>query len=237
MALFEAFLLEHNVVNKDAILQYCKEFADNCVNPNAKQWFMVTLAKYLAKDEEINAPMTAQTTPRIPPTWMKAAQERGDDLRVFEAPRNLDGVFDHLVDYFNHLNITDARLLSDPRRVLTVTVPVAIKKSEDWVKADAKAAAAEDHSASYKVVYRHGRTVGLKPPRSKLFTVTAKSSKIASVTEPTIRRSIQFRIRSSFSYMTKKVSPTSPSVIRLQHSKSKRSRESRTRHQWVAILR
>jgi hypothetical protein len=140
------YLFEHNVVNVDAIQSYVGGFAHHCKSEIAKEWFTKTLARHLEQDDDFNKPMGKDEYPRNPPAWLAVALERGDDVRVFTAPQELTPIFDHLVDYFNWLTDSEDPIMQDRRRILAVTVPIAIKKSEEWVQGDARKAMKQEVS-------------------------------------------------------------------------------------------
>ena len=73
LELYEQMLLEHNVVNTDAITRYVSQFASQCHNQNAAEWFNVTLARYLERHDQINVPMTDDAIPRNAPDWLDGA--------------------------------------------------------------------------------------------------------------------------------------------------------------------
>lgn len=142
--LYEQFLLEHNVVNTDAIKQFVAQFSAQCHNENAKAWFDTTLARTLERDDQTNVPLNDNNVPRNAPSWLEDAIARGDDLRVFEAPMHMVTAFDHLADYFNSLDQTGDPIMQNRARLLKVTVEMALKKAEEWTATAAKKAAQED---------------------------------------------------------------------------------------------
>jgi hypothetical protein len=153
--LHEQLLLEHNVVNTDAIRDYVNQFVSQCRNENGAAWFTTVLAKHLERDEEINVPMTNQNVPRNAPEWLEAAMIRGDDLRVFHPPMHLTVAFDHLCDYLNWLADQNDPVIQSRERLLRVTVPIMMKKADDWVEQDAKAASRTEVQ-NVKEIFRDG---------------------------------------------------------------------------------
>jgi hypothetical protein len=139
--LFEQLLLEHNVVNTEAIKRYVSNFAAQCHNENAREWFNVILARYLERDDQINVKMTDANIPRNAPDWLEDALARGDDLRVFLPPTHLNTSFDHLCDYFNFLDEQKDPIMDSRDRVMKITVQNALNKADEWTAQAAKKAA------------------------------------------------------------------------------------------------
>jgi hypothetical protein len=144
LELYEQLLLEHNVVNNNDISDFVEQFAADCKNENAAEWFKVVLARYLEKDDQTNVPLNDTNIPRNAPAWLDAAIERGDDLRVFQPPVHLVTSFHHLVDYFDFLHQNADPVIQNRDRLMKVTVDIALRKATDWSDASAKDAASSE---------------------------------------------------------------------------------------------
>ncbi len=153
------FLIEHNVVNRDEIAAFVQQYIDQCTHQTAKEWFRVVAGRYLEKEDRYNAVMPPGT--RLingkKPDWLDAAIARGDDLRIFNRPEEMEPLFEHLVDYFNWL-ATDERglkVLEDQQRFMRLTVQSAIEKSREWVNQQSRLAAKENVPGA-EVVHEDG---------------------------------------------------------------------------------
>jgi hypothetical protein len=162
LELYEQFLLEHNVVNRNDIAAYVGQFASDCKNPHAAEWFNVTLARHLEKDDQSNVRLDDTNIPRNAPDWLDAAMARGDDLRVFQAPIHLNTSFEHLVDYFNFLDRSGDPVMANRDRILKVDLETALKKSQDWTNAAAKKAA-KTAVEGVEEVFRDGTFCWVEP--------------------------------------------------------------------------
>lgn len=162
LEMYEQLLLEHNVVNADAIKRYVSQFASQCHNENAREWFNTVLARHLEKDDHLNVRMTDQNIPRNAPAWLDAAIARGDDLRVFNVPSHLTTSFEHLVDYMNYLADHEDPVIENRDRIMKVTVPQAVTKSEEWSSAEAKKAA-QTEATDMKLIHQDGGFKWVEP--------------------------------------------------------------------------
>jgi ankyrin repeat protein len=132
---------ERNMYDTEAVDYWIKQ-KFYVVDKSIQDWLETRLRKYIINDfPDVRIIDHSFTSPiRRLPDWVEQAVNRGEEVVYFEAGtrevRELQDQISHVIDYFEYMlanyNEIDPRLRV--RNLLDISVPDAIRKSEEWTR-------------------------------------------------------------------------------------------------------
>lgn len=119
-----ALVIARNVSNIPELESVIDTLAQDITNPEVTKWLKSNLRNYLIRDYEKVAPV--KKVEDTAPDWLKKAVEENKEVFEVKLDRTFLDKIKHALDY---LKSPEA-----PAKLDRVTVPEAIKQSQDWVK-------------------------------------------------------------------------------------------------------
>lgn len=154
MKFLEYLLLERNIVNIENIdkVIYNLGLVKHPTTPQMKKWLETNLKNYLLREYEPTTDVTLLYKSQIKnhikknSPWIEKALERGDNLlQVNLTPAFIQQLY-HVLDYF---------IASPNLRLDRISVPEAIRQSEEWTKQLNKKASGNDDLEGIKEVRKY----------------------------------------------------------------------------------